>query len=98
MIFTVTSVPLTHPKEKHNGESRCFGYYLTEEKAREAVEKNTGDMHECFYTHLVIEKVKEGIHPISTVVQWYEWNDTHHWVEIDSIPERFQNTINYGIG
>lgn len=53
--------------------ARVFGFYLTEEAARDAVERDLGGMREALYDHLVIESVAEGVHGGSEVVQWYRW-------------------------
>ena len=75
---------------------RCFGYYLAEYGAREAVKDNYGQMQECLYNFLVIEKIDQGIHAIAEVVRCYEWRDDK-WTEIP--PPKFSEGIyNYAIG
>ena len=76
--------------------NRCFGYYDTEFKAKEAVHQNRGQMQECLYNFLVIERIGQGIHRMSEAIQWYEWRDDK-WTEI-SPPKFSVGVINYAIG
>ena len=66
-IYTVTSIT------KDGRDSRCFGYYFSEVKARNAVTLNYGGLQECLYEYIVIERQTEGIHAIAEQIQWYHW-------------------------
>ena len=48
------------------GESRCFGYFSTYQRAKEALEINECDMWEAgFYNYAVIERIeREFIHTL----------------------------------
>jgi hypothetical protein len=74
-IFTVSSIDedsFTNPTSRH--KSRCWGWYLSLKKAKEAVAVNTGDMAEgCYYTHCLIEEISEGIPVIPMRECWYKW-------------------------
>lgn len=85
-------------------ESRTWGWFAKEDDARIAVKMNSGDMHERTFTHVVIEKVPEGICPIeSVVVQWYQWVYVNYeaydgyWEECET-PEEAENTVCFTIG
>lgn len=53
-------------------ERRVFGYFPTEEQARDAVKADTADFNEAGkYEYLVIEEVPPGVHPNTRDVQWY---------------------------
>jgi hypothetical protein len=54
---------------------RCWGWYSTEEAAREAVRRNAADMYETIYVYVVIEKVFSGVIPEISVVQWFKWSE-----------------------
>lgn len=76
--------------------ARCFGYYKLALDAVQAVLENRGDMEESLYTHIVIERVGEGIHPIPDSEIWYMWQD-EKWQQIPK-PEWSKGTINWCIG
>ena len=69
-IFTVTAIDI---RARGFDRCRCFGFFFTLEKAREAVRNNSGGMHECKYTHLVIEEQGENIHAHAEAIDWYKW-------------------------
>lgn len=50
-------------------------------------------MEERLYNYLVIEEIKEGIHSIAEVVQWYQWDreNDHGWKEIETPKTGFCN-------
>jgi hypothetical protein len=94
-MYFITSIYKPKPPSRDDC-NRCFGYYLYEYDAREAVRDNHGEMQECLYNFLVIEKIDEGIHRHAEVIQWYEWRD-NKWTEIS--PPKFSVGIcNYAIG
>lgn len=70
-----------------------MGYFFTEKEAREAVEKNVGDIHEDLYDWCIIERFKPGILTVGAIIQWYEW-DTDKWVEA-KVPEKYKNVCNW---
>lgn len=70
-MYFITSIYEPHKYSINQLHSdRCFGYYDTELKAKEAVRQNRGEMQECLYNFLVIEKIGQGIHAMAEVVQW----------------------------
>lgn len=86
--------------------SRTFGFYGESHEAREAVFSNRCDMQECLYRYIVIEKMKEGIHPMAEEELWFEWIQTGtseagfeigKWVTCDK-PKEFEGTINWALG
>jgi hypothetical protein len=54
---------------------RTWGWYSTLDKAKEAVEKNYGDMYENDYNYAVIERTPEGILWGGDIPKewWYKW-------------------------
>jgi hypothetical protein len=107
-IFTVTAV--TRQKDK-NHSSRCFGFFFDRDSAIEAIKTNHGDMEECYYSYIVLERQYAGIHALATQMAWYKWVGPHSlsdsevegkWVELqgeDEWPEFSHGIINWnGIG
>jgi len=70
--YFVTSIEAKDP-ENHHPDIRCWGFFESEADALESVKGNLGDMHETIYTHVVIEKITEGIlsHPENQT--WFKW-------------------------
>ena len=66
-IYTVTALT------KDSLKNRCFGFFFNETDARVTCFNNHGDLQECLYQHLVIEKQSDGIHSPAEVIQWYKW-------------------------
>lgn len=96
-IFTVTAITKDF---KGPFATRCFGFYFTENAARNAALNNRGGMDECLYEYLVIEKQGEGIHAHAKDIQWYRWyhpeGQEGHWVESERPRiERFQRITNF---
>ena len=79
--------------------TRTFGYYSGYQKALKAVEANTGNMCECLYNYLVMEKIGEGVHAIADDdVTWFKWNAKKNgWVPC-ARPEWAKGIINWALG
>lgn len=64
---------------------------------------NSGDMHEMTYTHVVIEKVAEGICTLPEQIQWYKWVYTNkakyigYWKKCKR-PTESEGIVGYTIG
>jgi len=92
-IFTVTSV---QESNKHEGSesSRCWGWYPTYKDASEAVKLNDGDMHECSYTYIVIERIPWGTlgssYPNYKIMQWFKWKN-NKWKKCK--PPKWSNCV-----
>jgi hypothetical protein len=71
-IFTVTAIDI---HDRGFVRCRCFGYFHTDTEALVAVTDNSGDLQECKYTHIVIEKQHCGIHAEAVDLYWFEWID-----------------------
>lgn len=95
-IFTITTV------REYDGQDDLFapgggkcprtvGYYFTQEKAIECLEKNWMDLNEAgYWPWAVIEKVEEGVYPLINDKQslWFEYNrENKKWNKIDVRPE-----------
>jgi hypothetical protein len=103
-IFLVVSVGVD--EDLNYKDKRCWGWYSTEEAAREAVKRNAADMHETIYAYAVIERVSSGIPPDTEDIQWFQWTDDpesvspygpYNWKECDA-PEWSMGIIGWGIG
>jgi hypothetical protein len=87
--------------------TRCFGYFPTIEEAESAVRENLGDIHECWYTLCVIEKLQPGIHPMGWLEDesfprpmWFEWtgsSENGSWQPIEC-PEEAKGIVNFALG
>lgn len=64
---------------KTSRETRTFGYYRGFQKALQAVKDNRGNMHECLYQYLVMERIGEGVHALVEDEHWFKWSDKQ-WV------------------
>ena len=81
------------------GDARCFGYFLSFERAKEALETNECDMWEAgFYNFAVIEKIESGIHPHAEEMAWFKF-DTEKcgFCEIPK-PVETNGEYNYALG
>jgi hypothetical protein len=99
-IYTITVIT------KDGRDSRCFGFYFTQDEALDAISENRGSMCECLYEYIVLEKQGQGIHAI----YWFKWSvnpfygeeseDRNCWLVCDAPKgEWFDGTINWsGIG
>lgn len=71
-----------------HGGSRTFGWWDTFEKAKNVVEENGYDIHECSYKYSVIEKIASGMFGgfmDGYEEHWYEWLEGKY-VAIDKPP------------
>jgi hypothetical protein len=67
MIYTITALT------KDGKDQRVFGYFHSLTRALKAIEDNECNMEECYYTWIVLEKVRPGIHGQSEVMFWFRW-------------------------
>lgn len=97
-IYTITSIPLG-PRQS----PRCFGFYYFLPFAEQAVKENRGDMEECHYSYIVIEKIGAGIHAHATDIKWYKWtynkenfDDEPFWEQCERPKgEQFDGIVNF---
>jgi hypothetical protein len=98
MIYTITSLIDKEGDEIWDLSNRTFGYYFHLSDAIKAVEENRGDIQECLYTHVVIEGLKEGIHPDIVEEVWFEWNkEQKKWVRLEEEP-KISDFCNWAMG
>jgi hypothetical protein len=108
MVWFITAIEIIAQGEgpSHYGEKlvrkakskRCFGFYLSDEEARRAIERNYGEMHEALYYYLVLEMMLPGIHPQVHQESWYEWDsDQRRWVPSVK-PDEFVGIVNWAVG
>lgn len=92
---------------KGSFRSRTWGWYPKLSQAKEAAEKNVGEMCECgWYNYLVIEEFNAGIYALNMgpaadeKVRWfYKWNEEQDkWVEMEEEPKFAKGVVNYGMG
>lgn len=83
--------------ESKNHITRCFGYYLTESEARNAVETNCCDINEGgMFPYVLIEKIGDGVHSRSEEIGWYKYvRKTDRYIEYVQEPT---GSCNYAIG
>lgn len=79
---------------------RVFGFLTDLSEAIKAIETNRGDMHECFYQFLILENIRQGVHPESISEVWYEWYqfpNGSQWQRIEK-PSVFDGVVNWALG
>ncbi len=99
MIHTITAYgpgPDHFDRDQPNGSRHVFGYYLMRESAIDAVARNAMDMHECLFTHLVIEAVSAGIHGRASDEAWFYW-DQEAWHPCGR-PAWAEGVVNHSMG
>ncbi len=82
------------PDKKH----RCFGYYRSLESARTALKSTWKDIEECYYDSFLIESIEEGLHKISSFIEYYEIEMPEHTLVLKDKPHYFNNLVNWAIG
>lgn len=95
-IFVVTVM------EDRGKSPRSVGWLPTIEAALEAVAKNSGSMHECRYSYLLIEETACGIFSISDRQWWFEWREDA-WQSLGApgnktTPHWAIGIVNWGLG
>lgn len=97
MIFTITAIA-TGPLGRIIYQ-RVFGYFEKEHDAAIAIYENRGEMHEHLYKYLVVEECYPGVHAVSSVKKWYEWNHNGKQWDLCEWPSDIPpNTINFSMG
>lgn len=76
--------------------TRTFGFYKEYSDALSAVLTNRCNMHEGLYEYLIMEKMKEGIHPLAEEENWFKWKN-NKWVSCRK-PSKFSGIINWALG
>jgi hypothetical protein len=64
-------------EDYRNVDSATVGWFKNLDDAREAIENNYGDMHECSYNYAVIEPTDEGLYGFCGALEdqiWFYWN------------------------
>lgn len=95
MIWVITTT--TDDAYTHQRSTKTWGYFLTEQLARVAIQYNFGSMDEAFYTHLVLESYEPGIGLIRDIERWFEWQDGK-WIEIITKPLWAMGIVNWAMG
>lgn len=98
MIYALTVI-----RDKLPLATRCWGYELTEEKARESALKANDIFFESgYYTHLVVESIEPGAWAFPQIIAWYKADfapDTHEYkIEECECPEVWKNCISFSMG
>jgi hypothetical protein len=92
-MFFITAIV---SDEKFRRNCRTFGYGPDLLTVLDYVKQNTGDMYECLYDYLVIEKIGPGIHAEAEQFAWYKWEHPK-WVKCER-PIEFAHLVNWAIG
>ena len=81
------------------GDARCFGYFLSYARAKEALETNECDVWEMgVFEYAVIEKIEPGIHPHAEEMAWFKFDrEKQGFCEIPK-PEETTGEYNYALG
>lgn len=80
------------------GDSRVFGYFSSLEQAKNALAKNTLDMHEDYYNYAMIEEIGEGIHPEVESRHFFEYDsEIGGFIPIEE-PIAFKHYTNFALG
>lgn len=85
-----------HDEYKTKRDTRTFGYYRGWSKAYQAVKENRGDMTECLYSYLVMERIDEGVHALCADEQWFRWNGKE-WTPCHT-PKALRGLTNWALG
>lgn len=100
-IYTITVI---HINEKGRSDSRVWFWTSSFERAEMAVLNNVSDMFEYYYSHAVIERVKE-FSLDNEIVAWYdtEYKDGNPPIvrkieDLSKLPDSFKNTCNWSMG
>ena len=99
-IFTVTVIDIAFDNTRTD-DKRCLGFFHAYIGAKNSIEKNIGEMHECKYDYAVIEEVKEGIWQQTLSETWYSWNyEDEKWAQCKKPLKyrEFMTTCNFGMG
>ena len=112
-MYFVSGIQVKHENEEQymRGEGeivdkRCFGYFDTFDSAKEAIEKNYGDMNEAgYYKWLCIEEIGQGIHADPIERGWWCWKQTGQfagegkWIPYTRRPKFAEGYFNWaGVG
>lgn len=98
-MYFLTSIFLPAKGSDRKRCTRTFGYFLTLQEAMKAREENRGNMMECLYNYLIIERFDPGIHSLAEEVYWAKWDDERNkWKAIDQPPPELVGIINFAIG
>jgi hypothetical protein len=97
-IYTVTSIVPPKSEGKWPGDSRAFGWFATHEEALLAVRKNQGEMSECRYSYIVIERSYPGIHALAEAIYWAEWNTKQRCWKRCKRPRWSLQIVNWALG
>jgi len=90
-IFTVTVI-----EDNERISKRCVGFFHELETAQCHVELYGENIREETYNILVIEETFPGFYYLNEKTWWYIWKNGKY-IPTD-IPERFETTINFGMG
>lgn len=93
----MTAVCLTEGKRRR----RTWGWFPDFEGAEEATVNNYTDMNEAgYYPHIVVEKVGNGILPITMTADctWYLFNEKTQKYERIETPKETKSACNWSIG
>jgi len=93
-IYTVTTI-----RGYLAGGSRAVGFYYIFADAEKALKENIMDLNECgYYPYAVIEPVTEGIYCYPRKEYWYQFNKEKNKYEACDKPDRFKQSIGWGLG
>jgi len=109
-IFTITTINLTEGVvllddiDFKEYRDRCVGYYFDLETAKKCVSEDWGALNEAgYYSHLVIERLPEGLYPgcryEEKQTEWWYYRDyeKNEWISCLK-PKSVLGVISFGMG
>lgn len=90
---------IRHPTRgeiKVETDTKPFGYKIGKAAALRAVRENEGDMCECWFNYLVVERIGQGVLALAKEQLWFKWDDGK-WVACPN-PEWSNGLINWAHG
>lgn len=80
------------------GASRVMGYYSSFNSVSTVLKKNICDIQERLYRYAVVEKIEEGIYPITTGRWFYEYDEEKDGFYPIDKPKEFECYMNIALG
>ena len=96
-ISTEEAIPFEPLLARVLESTRVFGWFPSLSAAQASILRDEGGMHECLYTHLVVEEVSTGIHGEAVAKVWYRWAGKRGWVSCKA-PRWSKGVVNWSMG
>jgi len=99
-IYVITGITgQLKPNTTIFGDTRPFGWFPSFEIAERIILENKSDINEAgYYRFFVIEEIQSGIHAISNMESWYQWDYDHKAYYAIDKPREFRHIIGWSLG